>query len=78
MASIDALLIAAGYVTQAKVDEARDTSTFQILDYPTLPSYPTRPRRLRTLAAGSIGGIALACAVIILPLWLRRRTTPGA
>lgn len=62
----------------SKIDEARDTSTFQILDYPTLPSYPTRPARKRTLLLGALGGLALAAAWIIGPVWWRRRLAGAA
>jgi uncharacterized protein involved in exopolysaccharide biosynthesis len=58
----------------AKVDEARDTSTFQILDYPTLPTYRSRPQRGKIVIGGLIAGIALGCAWILVPLWLSRRT----
>jgi len=57
----------------AKVDEARDTSTFQILDQPTLPTYKSRPKRLRILITGLAGGLALAAAWIVLSAWWRRR-----
>jgi len=58
----------------AKVDEARDTSTFQILDYPTLPTYRSRPKRSRVALLGMIAGGALAVAGIVIPVWWRRRT----
>ncbi len=62
----------------AKVDEARDTSTFQILDSPTLPTYRSRPRRMRIAIYGLMGGLAFACALIIIPVWWRRRTAIAA
>ncbi|HEY0987978.1 MAG TPA: Wzz/FepE/Etk N-terminal domain-containing protein [Kofleriaceae bacterium] len=62
----------------SKVDEARDTSTFQILDHPTLPTYRSRPRRLPILAYGAIAGLALACGWILVPVWWRRRSLAGA
>lgn len=58
----------------AKVDEARDTSTFQILDQPTLPTYRSRPRRKRIAILGLMGGLAFAAASIIVPAWWRRRS----
>ncbi len=58
----------------AKVDEARDTSTFQILDQPTLPTYRSRPRRKRIAILGLMGGLAFAAAWIIVPAWWRRRS----
>jgi capsule polysaccharide export protein KpsE/RkpR len=60
----------------AKVDEARDTSTFQILDHPTLPTYPSRPQRAKTLALGVVGGGLIGLAFVVLPFWWRRRAPP--
>jgi capsule polysaccharide export protein KpsE/RkpR len=57
----------------AKVDEARDTSTFQILDHPTLPSFRSRPQRKRALVLGAFGGFAAGVAFVLVPLWWRRR-----
>jgi capsule polysaccharide export protein KpsE/RkpR len=57
----------------AKVDEARDTSTFQILDYPTLPTYRSRPRRTRAVMIGFGVGVAVALAFSLLPIWWRSR-----
>jgi LPS O-antigen subunit length determinant protein (WzzB/FepE family) len=57
----------------AKVDEARDTSTFQILDHPTLPTSKSRPNRTKLAKLGLLGGVAAAAAWIFLPLWWRRR-----
>ncbi len=57
----------------ARVDEARDTSTFQILDHPTLPSYRVRPRRMRTIAIGMFAGLVLGCVFALAPAYLRRR-----
>lgn len=57
----------------AKVDEARDTSTFQILDQPTLPSHKARPKRLKIALLGFIAGIALSCGFVLVPAWLRSR-----
>jgi capsule polysaccharide export protein KpsE/RkpR len=68
-----------GLMTQryemAKVDEARDTSSFQILDSPTLPTFRSRPRRRQIVAAGLAAGFALGAAWILIPLWWRRRVT---
>jgi tyrosine-protein kinase Etk/Wzc len=58
----------------AKVDEARDTSTFQILDYPTKPTYKARPRRFRALVAGGLIGLLIATALVAFPLLQRRLT----
>jgi tyrosine-protein kinase Etk/Wzc len=57
----------------AKVDEARDTSTFQILDMPTAPSYPTFPNKKKVLATGLAGGAGVGVGLVLLPLWWRRR-----
>jgi len=66
-----------GLMTQrfemARVDEARDTSSFQILDSPTLPTFRSRPRRRNIVALGLVGGLAVGIAWILVPLWWRRR-----
>ena len=66
-----------GLMTQryemARVDEARDTSSFQILDSPTLPTFRSRPRRRQIVIAGVAIGLALGAAWILIPLWWRRR-----
>jgi capsule polysaccharide export protein KpsE/RkpR len=68
-----------GLMTQryemAKVDEARDTSTFQILDHPTLPTYRTRPERKRSALLGLFGGLAAAMVWIVVPAWWRKRSS---
>jgi tyrosine-protein kinase Etk/Wzc len=66
-----------GLMTQrfemARVDEARDTSSFQILDSPTVPTFRSRPRRRQIVMAGVAAGLALGAAWILVPLWWRRR-----
>jgi tyrosine-protein kinase Etk/Wzc len=57
----------------AKVDEARDTSTFQILDVPTVPTYKSRPRRSRVLMLGVLGGLVAGAAFLLVPAFVRRR-----
>jgi uncharacterized protein involved in exopolysaccharide biosynthesis len=57
----------------AKIDEARDTSTFQILDHPTLPTYRSRPNRKKIALLGFGSGCALAAVWIVFPVWWRRR-----
>lgn len=44
----------------AKANEARDVSTFQVLDAPALPTLQSRPMPARLLAAFSVVGVALA------------------
>jgi tyrosine-protein kinase Etk/Wzc len=60
----------------AKVDEARDTSTFQILDHPTQPAYPSRPRRAKTALLGALVGLVAACVLCILRAWWREQINP--
>lgn len=62
----------------AKVNEARDTSTFQILDHPTLPTFKSRPNRKKFVLIGFACGGALAAAMLLLPPWFRRRFRPAA
>ena len=50
------LLLLMQRLEMAKVNEARDTSAFQILDHAALPTYKSRPRRLVVLATGLILG----------------------
>lgn len=57
----------------AKVDEARDTSTFQILDSPTLPTIRSRPHRKKFAITGFGAGVAVGLAWIVVPVWWRRR-----
>jgi uncharacterized protein involved in exopolysaccharide biosynthesis len=58
----------------ATVDEARDTSTFQILDHPTVPLHASRPVPMKLAELGGIAGLAFAVAWILIPIWWRRRT----
>jgi capsule polysaccharide export protein KpsE/RkpR len=62
----------------ARVDEARDTSTFQVLDFPILPTRHARPKRIKSAAVGLLAGAALGGTFILLPVWWRRRTSPAA
>jgi tyrosine-protein kinase Etk/Wzc len=61
----------------AKVEEARNTSTFQILDHPTLPTYRSRPKRKLSVMYGGVAGLLLGCAWILGPVWWRRRSLAG-
>lgn len=58
----------------ARVDEARDTSTFQILDHPTLPTHQSRPKKRMFAFLGLVGGFALGALWVVLPSWWRRQT----
>lgn len=51
----------------AKVNEARDTSAFQILDAPPLPSYKSRPRRAVALLTGLLLGVLCGVTWVIRP-----------
>jgi capsule polysaccharide export protein KpsE/RkpR len=57
----------------AKVDEARDTSTFQILDSPTLPTLRSRPQRRKIVMLSVVASVAAASMWILVPVWWRRR-----
>jgi tyrosine-protein kinase Etk/Wzc len=60
-------------LAMTRVDEARDTPAFQVLDAPTVPTTPSRPRRTRTAALGTAGGLAVGVLWILAPIWWRRR-----
>ncbi len=60
-------------LAMARVDEARDTPTFQILDAPTLPMTASRPHHTRIAAFGTAGGLALGLVCVVAPIWWRRR-----
>lgn len=62
----------------ARVDAARDTSAFQILDNPTLPTMKTRPVRRKLAMMGFVVGFAASGPVIGIPLWWRRRKAARA
>lgn len=58
----------------AKANEARDVSTFVVLDAPSLPTRPARPKRLRVIAALAAIGLAASLAWE----WWRRRDPSAA
>jgi capsule polysaccharide export protein KpsE/RkpR len=58
-----------------KLDEARNLSTFVVVDDAALPTYRIRPT-LRVVAVGMLAGLALGLLLVLLPAWwsdLRRR-----
>jgi len=65
------LLLLMQRLEMAKVNEARDTSAFQILDEPTLPTYRHRPRRTAILAVGLFIGLVLGAIWMFGPTYLR-------
>jgi capsule polysaccharide export protein KpsE/RkpR len=58
----------------ARVDEARDTSTFQILDQPTLPQFRSRPRRKKVVLLSTAVALIAGCVVAFAPAFLKART----
>jgi tyrosine-protein kinase Etk/Wzc len=63
-------------LAMTRVDEARDTPAFQVLDAPTVPTTPSRPHLTRLAAFGIAGGLVLGMAWIFAPTWWRRRVRP--
>jgi tyrosine-protein kinase Etk/Wzc len=57
----------------AKVDEARDTSTFQILDNATMPTFRSRPKRRKIVMMGAVAGVGIALLWILVPAWRRNQ-----
>jgi tyrosine-protein kinase Etk/Wzc len=70
------LLLLMQRLEMAKVNEARDTSAFQVLDHPAVPTYKSRPRRLIILASGLVLGILAGLASVLLPIYVRSLSTP--
>jgi capsule polysaccharide export protein KpsE/RkpR len=64
-------------LAMARVDEARDTAAFQVLDAPTVPATPVRPRQARIAALATAGGLAAGAVLILAPIWWRRRVRPA-
>jgi capsule polysaccharide export protein KpsE/RkpR len=64
------LIFALERLESAKADEARDTSTFLILDPPALPTRHARPRRSLTTVSGLLLGLMLSLAG---EWWVARR-----
>src|SRR5439155_19015887 len=65
------LLLLMQRLEMAKVNEARDTSAFQILDRPALPTYRSRPRRIVVLGFGVMLGLIIGLASILVPAYVR-------
>ena len=65
------LLLLMQRLEMAKVNEARDTSAFQILDTPTLPTYKSRPKRSVALLTGTILGLLAGVFWVFGPRHLR-------
>ncbi len=65
------LLLLMQRLEMAKVNEARDTSAFQILDAPGLPTYKSRPKRGLALASGLVLGLLVGLAWVFGPTYLR-------
>ncbi len=49
----------------AKVNEARDTSTFQIVDHAVVPTKRARPKRTLIIVAASLLGLLMGCAWVV-------------
>lgn len=69
----DVLLLITQRYELARVEEARDTSSFHILDSPTLPTHKSRPKRAQVTLFGLAAGFACSLAWILLPAWWRQR-----
>ena len=63
------LLYALERLEGAKANEARDVSTFQVLDPPTLPTKKSRPRALESALFGAVLGLAAG----VLFEWVQSR-----
>ncbi len=68
------LIFALERLESAKADEARDTSTFLVLDPPALPTRHARPKRLNAIVAMILLGVTAAG----LREWRRTNTDNGA
>ena len=66
------LVFALDRLEGARASEARDVSTFQVLDPPTLPTKASWPDRPRSMIAAAILGLAVGIA---WQWWLSRRRT---
>ena len=55
----------------ARANQARDVSTFQVLDAPSLPNRRSRPRRPLIAALGALVGLLAGAAWVFGPAYLR-------
>jgi capsule polysaccharide export protein KpsE/RkpR len=69
------LVFALERLEAARANEARDVSTFQVLDPPPLPTRPIRPRPLQTALLAAVAG--LVAAAVIERLRFARRARPA-
>jgi len=53
----------------ARVQEVRDTSTFQVLDSPTLPRKRSRPKRALAIVLGLLAGVGVGLIRVTAPRW---------
>jgi capsule polysaccharide export protein KpsE/RkpR len=70
------LLLLMQRLEMAKVNEARDTSAFQILDSPPLPTYKSRPRGALVVLAGLVFGVLLGALYALGPSYIRLLAGP--
>lgn len=56
----------------AKVNEARDTPVFQILDQPVLPTKKARPKRSIVVILGFFLALVAGAGAVLLPPWWRQ------
>jgi len=59
----------------ARVNEARDTSTFQILDDPVVPTKKSRPKRMLLAAIACLMGVFVGLVITMISLTRKSTTT---
>jgi capsule polysaccharide export protein KpsE/RkpR len=70
-----ALLFALERLEGARANEARDVSTYQVLDPPALATRHSRPKRLPFLVGSALLGFVLS---VVVEAWRNRRPTVSA
>lgn len=65
------LLLLMQRLEMAKVNEARDTSAFQILDHAVVPTYTSRPNRFLAVVSGLVLGLLAGIAWVFAPAYVR-------